>query len=121
MQQKKVRLKRLSQVLAVVAAITFLGTTSGVFACGWGTQGGADYVPQERNVPQQQVSMNQSISPEQAKEIVARYIRGYNHKLTIGTPNDAGSYYEVDLLGKNGEVVQVLGVDKSSGRVQVLN
>jgi hypothetical protein len=94
-----------------------------LFACGWGSQGGADYVPQERNQQQQQqvVAQSQPISSDQAKQIVTQYIKPVNPQLKVATPNDAGPYYEVDLIGKNGETVEILGVDKYTGRIQVLN
>jgi hypothetical protein len=123
MQPNSLFIKRLSAIIAIVAALIILGSVSTLLACGWGSQGGADYVPQERNPQQQQhqVAKGQPISSDQAKAIVSRYIKPVNPQLAVATPNDAGPYYEVDLIGKNGETVQVLGVDKISGRIEVLN
>ena len=122
MQQDSAFIKRLSAVIAIVAALIILGSASSLFACGYGNQGGADYVPQQRNQQQQQqVAQGQPLSSDQAKQLVAQYIKPVNPQLTVATPNDAGSYYEVDVLGKNGETVEVVGVDKYTGRIQVLN
>jgi len=123
MQPNSVFIKRISAIIAIITALIILGSVASLYACGWGSQGGADYVPQERNPQQQQqqVTKSQPISSEQAKEIVSRYIKPVNPQLAVATPNDAGPYYEVDLIGKNGETVQVLGVDKFSGRIEVLN
>jgi hypothetical protein len=122
MQQETASIKRLSRITAVAAALIILGSASSLWACGYGSQGGADYVPQERNPQQQQTTVKgQPISSDQAKDIVSRYIKPVNPQLAVSTPNDAGPYFEVDLIGKNGEIVQVIGVDKFSGRIQVLN
>lgn len=122
MQKKTKPSKRLYRVASVVAVLAFLVLETSVFACGWGSQGGADYAPQQRNQQQQQqIAQRQPISPDQAKDIVTRYIKPVNPQLAVATPNDAGPYYEVDLIGKNGETVQVIGVDKFTGRIEVLN
>jgi Peptidase propeptide and YPEB domain len=122
MQQETASIKRLSRLTAIVAALIILGSASSLWACGYGSQGGADYVPQERNQPQTQQNVKgQPISSDQAKDIANRYTKQVNPQLAVATPNDAGPYYEVDLTGKNGETVQVIGVDKFSGRIKVLN
>ena len=111
--------KRLSQFIAAAAMLAVLVPAASLFACGWGNQGGADYVPQQQN--QQQQVQGQPLSADQAKQIVSRYIKPINPDLTIGTPNDAGPYFEVDLFGKNGEKVQILAVDKFTGRIKPLS
>ena len=121
MEKNSLFIRRLSIIIAIIAALIILGSVSTLLACGYGSQGGADYVPRQQNPQQQQITKGQPISSDQAKEIVSRYIKPVNPQLAVATPNDAGPYYEVDLIGKNGETVQVLGVDKFTGRIQVLN
>ncbi len=114
----KEKQKRFSRIIATAAMLTVLIPATSLFACGYGNQGGADYIPQQQN--QQQVQ-GQPISADQARQIVSRYIMPINPNLTIGTPNDAGPYYEVDLFGKNGQKVQILAVDKFSGQIKPLS
>jgi len=92
-----------------------------VLACGTGRPGGADYVPQRRGVAQQQIAQGQPISADQAKNIVMNYVKPINPGLTVGTANDFGAYYEVVLLSKDGETVQVIGVDKYTGKMEPLS
>ncbi len=122
MHQNSAFIKRLSAIIAIIAALIILGSMTSLFACGWGSQGGADYVPQERNLQQQQqvVAQGQPITSDQAKKIVTQYIKPVNPQVRVGTPNNAGPYYKVDLIGTNGETVEIVGVDKYSGRIQVL-
>lgn len=106
----------------VTLALLLLAPAESLLACNSGAPGGADYVPQRRGAPQQnQPAKRQALTPEQAQQIVSRYIKPINGDLTVGNPNDAGSYYEVDIFSKDGEVVQVIGVDKFTGRMQPLS
>jgi hypothetical protein len=92
-----------------------------VLACGNGLQGGADYAPQRRGAAQQQIVKGQPISADQAQNIVINYVKPINPGLTVGTANDVGAYYEVVLLSKDGETVQVIGVDKYTGQMEPLS
>jgi hypothetical protein len=53
--------------------------------------------------------------------VVANHVKKLNPDLKIGRMQDEGSYYEAEVLGANGDVVQRLGVDKESGRMILLN
>ena len=53
--------------------------------------------------------------------MVANQVKKLNPDLRIGRLQDAGSYFEAEVLGANGEVVQRLGVDKESGRIILIN
>jgi hypothetical protein len=89
-------------------------------ACGFGNSGGSDYVPKR----QAAYSSNQAASvlePEQAKNIVTNHIKKLNPDLGIANVNDAGGFFEVEIINQNDEVIQLLGVDKYSGRLMLLN
>jgi hypothetical protein len=94
-------------------------------ACGgmgsWGSSGGGDYVPQRRGFSSSFENSAPSVTQEQARDVVANHVKRLNPDLKIGRMQDAGSYYEAEVLGANGDVVQRLGVDKESGRMILLN
>jgi hypothetical protein len=92
-------------------------------ACGrgWGASGGGDYVPQRRGPSGLVPNGAPALTQEQAQELVANHVRKLNPDLRIGQLQDAGSYYEAEVLGANGDVVQRLGVDKESGRMILIN
>jgi hypothetical protein len=89
-------------------------------ACGYGQGGGQGYVPQRRdsNNPSAQ---EQALSPEQARDIATGYVKRLNPDLEVGRITDGGSFYEAEIITDGNEVVQLLGVDKQSGRLIVLN
>lgn len=111
--------------LLVVGAYTFFIGPHNAGACGWGQSGGGDYSLQRRSDPGQGNSsyyaQRQAITPEQARGIVANHIRKLNAELEVGAINDAGSFYEAEIMTKDAEVVQVLGVDKFTGQLSLLN
>lgn len=89
-------------------------------ACGFGNSGGSDYVPRRQSA----YASNQTASAielEQAKNIVTNHINKLNPDLGIANVNDAGGFFEVEIINQNDEVVQLLGVDKYSGRLMLLN
>lgn len=104
-----------------VAALFLLPSTA--MACGYGNEGGADYVPQRQNPyasgPSSQVAT--AISAKQAEELVSRQISKLNPNLSVGKVNDAGPYYEVEIVNNKHEIVQVLGVDKATALLSLLN
>ena len=53
--------------------------------------------------------------------MVTNYVKRLNPELEIGQVKDNGGFYEVEIVGQGREVVQVLGVDKRSGRLILLN
>jgi hypothetical protein len=110
-----------------LAHSNFLGSGP-AFACGgmggmgsWGAAGGGDYVPQRRGLSNSFANRAPALSEGQAHDVVANHLKRLNPDLTIGQMKDAGSYYEAEVLGANGDVVQRLGVDKESGRMILIN
>jgi hypothetical protein len=95
------------------------------FACGgmgsWGSSGGGDYVPQRRGLSDSFANRAPALTKEQAHDVVANHVKKLNPDLKIGQMKDAGSYYEAEVLGANGDVVQRLGVDKESGQMILIN
>jgi hypothetical protein len=113
-------------VLAIFAFAhsNFLGSGP-AFACGgmgsWGSSGGGDYVPQRRGLSNSFANRAPALTEGQAHDVVANHVKKLNPDLRIGQMKDAGSYYEAEVLGANGDVVQRLGVDKESGRMILIN
>ena len=58
---------------------------------------------------------------EQAYDVVAKHITKVNPSLKIGEMKDAGSFFETEIVDKDNRFVELLGVDKQSGRLMVLN
>ena len=117
----------LSIVISFVLFGAFVGIGSMFFtgvnraeACGWGASGGGDYVPQRRGAAELFAS-KPALNEEQARDIVTNYVKRLNPSLTIGPVKDNGGFYEAEILSEDNEVVQILGVDKRSGRLLLLN
>jgi hypothetical protein len=89
-------------------------------ACGWGQAGGGDYVPQRRDSNGLWAN-KEDVSESQAREIVTNYVKKLNPDLAIGEVKDNGGFYEVEIVDQSREVVQLLGVEKRSGRLILLN
>jgi len=106
-------------VLTIVAATGFIALDMAA-ACGWGQSGGGDYVPQRRD-SEGFLAKKSYVSETQAREIVSSYVKRLNPDLEIGKVKDNGGYYEVEIVDAGQEVVQLLGVDKGSGRLILLN
>jgi hypothetical protein len=115
----------------IITAVLFLAVTIGANlpvigvtnagACGSGrSAGGGDYTPQRRGSAGYQAEQN-ALTVEQARDLVAYHVQKLNPDLTIGNVNDAGGFYEAEILSKDQEVLQLLGVDKFSGRVLMIN
>jgi hypothetical protein len=106
-------------------AYTHFWGSGPAFACGgmgsWGSSGGGDYVPQRRGPSGLFANRAPGLTQEQAHDVVANHVKKLNPDLKIGRLQDAGSYYEAEVLGANGEVVQRLGVDKESGQMMLIN
>jgi len=107
--------------LAIIgfALISFTGSDH-ANACGTGTPGGQDYVPQRRG-PTGPLAQRPALTKEQAFEIVANHIKKLNPSLKVGQLNDAGSFYEAEILSENDELIQRMGVDKLSGRLMFIS
>jgi hypothetical protein len=89
-------------------------------ACGWGQGGGQGYVPQRRD-QNGYMAQKQALTEEQAKDIVANYVKRLNPNLEVGKVKDNGSFYEAEIIAEDNEVIQLVGVDKQSGRLIILN
>jgi hypothetical protein len=89
-------------------------------ACGWGQGGGQSYVPQRRD-QNGYLAQKQMLTQEQAKDIVANYVKRLNPNLTVGNVKDNGSFYEAEIIAEDNEVIQLVGIDKQSGRLIILN
>lgn len=121
----------MKRYLAIVISFVLFGTFVGIgslffngvnqaYACGWGASGGGDYVPQRRDATGLFAS-KPALNEEQARDIVTNYVKRLNPKLTIGPIRDNGGFFEAEILSEDNEVVQILGVDKRSGRLILLN
>jgi hypothetical protein len=110
-------------VLVVILIVAMAGSASLLVipprtasACGFGGVGGNDYVPQRRNSPGY-LTNKTAITAEQAREIVSSHVRKLNPNLEVGRVNDAGGFFEAEILSTDKEVVQLMGIDKFSGRL----
>jgi len=119
---------KLSKSLAMVVAVLTLAAAANFVAldiaqaCGWGQgrAGGGDYVPQRRDSGGFWASKG-DVSESQARDIVTNYVKKLNPNLGIGEVKDNGGFYEVQIVDQGQQVVQLLGVDKRSGRLILLN
>jgi hypothetical protein len=60
----------------------------------------------------------QSLTQEDAKGIVKNYYIGPNPNLKVGTIQDKGTYFEVEIQTKDGSLVTRLGIDKQTGWIR---
>lgn len=67
------------------------------------------------------VARRSFLTKEKAVEIVVKHVKKLNPNLEVGQVNDAGSFFEAEILSKDKEVVQLMGVDKESGRLMLIN
>lgn len=105
-------------LVLITGAAMFIFSPSAM-ACGFGNSGGADYVPQRQGGG----ASNQAsaIEIDQARTIVSIHIAKLNPDLSVGNTNDSGGFFEVEIIDKNDEVIQLVGVDKYSGRMMLIN
>ncbi len=103
-----------------MAAMTQFVWTDIAAACGYGQSGGSGYVPQRRD-SDGFLAQKSDVSEEQARDIVSGYVKKLNPDLEIGKVTDNGGFYEVEVVDAGNEIVQLLGVDKRSGRLILLN
>ncbi len=90
-------------------------------ACGYGSSGGQGYVPQQRGNSGGYFASKPSLTKEQAFDIVTNHVKKLNPNLRVGQINDAGNFFEAEILSEGNEVVQLMGVDKQSGRLMIIN
>ena len=98
----------------------FIAGPSRANACGVGAQGGESYRPQRRGSTGN-LALKSLITKEQAFEMVSRHIKRLNPNLKIGQLNDAGRLFEAEIVTEDNEVVQLIGVDKETGRLLLIN
>jgi len=108
-----------SLILTIALLINFVGLDI-ANACGWGQGGGQGYVPQRRD-SNGFLAQKQALSEEQARDIVTKYVKRLNPNLEVGKVKDNGSFYEAEIIAEDNEVIQLVGIDKKSGRLIVLN
>ena len=108
-----------ASILALMGIINFVAIDI-AGACGYGQSGGGGYVPQRRDSGEI-LARKSAVSENQAREIVTSYVKRLNPNLAIGKVQDNGGFYEVEIVDEGREVVQLLGVDKRSGRLILLN
>jgi hypothetical protein len=106
-------------ILAIAGMLNFVAADL-AGACNWGQSGGSDYVPQRRG-SSGFLAKKADVSEDQARDIVTNYVKKLNPTLEIGQVKDNGGFYEVEIVDEGQEVVQLLGVDKRSGRLILLN
>jgi len=106
-------------VVLIVAATSFIAIDMAA-ACGWGQSGGSGYVPERRDSGEL-LARKSAVSEDQARDIVSSYVKRLNPNLAIGQVKDNGGFYAVEIVDEGQEVVQLLGVDKRSGRLILLN
>ena len=106
-------------ILALTGMINFVAVDIAT-ACGYGQSGGGDYVPQRRDSGEL-LANKSAVSEDQARDIVTNYVKKLNPNLEIGKIKDNGGFYEVEIVDEGQEIVQLLGVDKRSGRLILLN
>ena len=108
-----------ASLLALTGMINFVAVDIAT-ACGYGQSGGGDYVPQRRDSGEL-LANKSAVSEDQARDIVTKYVKKLNPNLEIGKIKDNGGFYEVEIVDEGQEIVQLLGVDKRSGRLILLN
>ncbi len=89
-------------------------------ACGYGEGGGQGYVPQRRD-DGNAYAARPALTKEQARQIVEQHVTKLNASLKVGPIQDAGELFQAEIFSPDNEVVQVIGVDKNSGRLVLIN
>ena len=117
---KKIRTIILGVSILALTGMVNLFAVDIAGACGWGQSGGGDYVPQRRDSGEI-LAKKSAVSENQARKIVSSYVKRLNPNLAIGKVQDNGGFYEVEIVDEGQEIVQLLGVDKRSGRLILLN
>ena len=108
-----------SLIVAIALLINFVGSDI-ANACGWGQGGGQGSVPQRRD-QNGYLARKQPLTQEQARDVVTNYVKRLNPKLEVGKITDNGSFYEAEVIGEGNEIIQLVGIDKQSGRLIILN
>jgi len=117
------RIEKLAKTFILFLTVTAIFSIASIDfaqACGWGQGGGEAYVPQRRD-QNGFLAQKQALTEEQARDIVSNYVKRLNPKLNIGNITDNGGFYEAEIIGDDNQVIQLVGVDKQSGRLVLLN
>lgn len=117
---KLAKLAKAMIFLLTISAVVSLAGVDFASACGWGRGGGQGYVPQRRDQGGF-LARKRPLTEAQAKDVVTRYVKRLNPKLEVGKITDNGGFYEAEIIGEGNEVIQLVGVDKQSGRLIMLN
>ncbi len=117
---KKLSKSAIFSLFLIIGAAMFIFNPVTVFACGFGNSGGSDYTPQRQGGVSNPASAS-AIGVDQAKTIVTTHIAKLNPNLAVGNANDSGGFFEVEIINNNDEVIQLVGVDKYSGRLMLIN
>lgn len=114
--------RTLVSVFIGAALLVTLMPSSG-FACGCsyagGSSGGQEFAPQNQD-SSKTLSQNAIVSRQQARQIATEYTRAMNPDFEVGRLNDLGGFYEAEILSTDQEIIHLLGIDKFSGQLQVL-
>ena len=89
-------------------------------ACGYNNSGGEGYAPQRRDDNGFLAQKNNLTEPD-ARKIVVKHVARLNPELTVGKIVDSGAYFEAEILNQDQEVIQIMGVDKQSGQLRLIN
>lgn len=117
------RIEKLARTFIILLTLTGIFSIASIDfaeACGWGQGGGQGYVPQRRD-QNGFLAQKQALTEEQARDIVSNYVKRLNPKLNIGNVTDNGGFFEAEIIGEDNQVIQMVGVDKQSGRLVLLN
>ena len=117
------RIEKLAKAFILFLTVTAIFSVASIDfaqACGWGQGGGQGYVPQRRD-QNGFLAQKQVVTQDEARDIVSNYIKRLNPKLAIGNITDNGGFYEAEIIGDDNQVIQLVGVDKQSGRLVLLN
>lgn len=105
-------------LMVITLGITLAMPVFQVQACGWGDGGGAGFAPQRHDTGN---APKPALTADQARRIIENHVHRLNSALKVGKFNDAGPLYEAEIVTADNEVVQIIGVDKRSGQLVLIN
>ncbi|UCG14256.1 MAG: hypothetical protein JSU72_07290 [Deltaproteobacteria bacterium] len=107
-------------ITAMALPLTHMGSMSEAWACNWGSPGGGDFSPLARYYRDTPRDSDNSITRNQAYDIVSGLVARLNPNLEVGESVDAGTHYEFEILIE-GKGVDRLAVDKATGLIRPAN
>lgn len=110
-------------IASLVGILAFqFSTPSMAGACGYNNSGGEGYAPQRRDTGRFFSKSNRpTMTEKDARKIVSKHVTRLNPELKVGQVVDNGAYYEAEVTNKEERVIQIVGVDKDSGRLLLIN